>query len=138
MGLGEGSHDVTSSCTGREMRPERVHIPACSDPPARSSCTCSIYPTIAVSLSPAVPSTLKHLSSSPDTMDIYDHIQEENYKENEGSAERAQQTQANLNEEFQEAYKAISSSPWGTTIGGLWATAKKQVGDSIYVHQLHI
>ncbi|MBE7180091.1 MAG: hypothetical protein INR71_02600 [Terriglobus roseus] len=60
-------------------------------------------------------------------MDIYDHIQEENYKENKAEAQQAQGTQSNLNEEFQEAYKAISSSPWGTRLGGLWATAKKQV-----------
>ncbi|KAF2098369.1 BSD domain-containing protein [Rhizodiscina lignyota] len=60
-------------------------------------------------------------------MDIaYDHIQEENFKESEGAEKQAAETQSNLNQEFQDAYKAISSSPWGTKLGGWFATAKKQ------------
>lgn len=61
-------------------------------------------------------------------MDIaYDHIQEENFKEGEKKEESSNSTQNNLSQEFQEAYNAVSNSPWGARIGGLWGTVKKQV-----------
>jgi hypothetical protein len=65
-------------------------------------------------------------------MDLaYDHIQEESFpKENEGSSSSsANQTnqQNDLNTEFQEAYRAFSSSPWGARIGGFFGNVVKQV-----------
>ena len=42
--------------------------------------------------------------------------------------QRNQQNQGNtLNNDFQEAYKAISSSPWGAKLGGFFGTVVKQV-----------
>ena len=63
-------------------------------------------------------------------MDIaYDHIQEETLSpeaaedgENKGGNE-----QPSLNTEFVQAYKAISSSPWGARLGAFVGTVKKQV-----------
>lgn len=64
-------------------------------------------------------------------MDLaYDHIQEESFpKENEGSSSSSNQTnqQNDLNTEFQEAYRAFSSSPWGARIGGFFGNVVKQV-----------
>jgi hypothetical protein len=65
-------------------------------------------------------------------MDIaYDHIVEESLpKEEEGSSSQnhSQNSQQNsLNSEFQEAYKAFSSSPWGARIGGFFGNVVKQV-----------
>ena len=37
----------------------------------------------------------------------------------------------NLNAEFQQAFKAVQSSPWGATIGGWFSSARKQ-GESFY------
>lgn len=70
----------------------------------------------------------------------YDHIQEENFpgKETTNDANKAAETQSNLNQEFQDAYKAISSSPWGTKLGGLWASAKKQVRLSITIQYWNV
>ena len=73
-------------------------------------------------------------------MDVaYDHIAEENFPDdedpkrrqgggggNEGKDEGPAQEQS-INQEFQDAYKAFSASPWGVKLGGFWATAKKQV-----------
>lgn len=60
----------------------------------------------------------------------YDHIQEKNYPEDEerkptGESSASAQP-SNFNTEVQEAYKAISSSPWAARLGGFWQTAKKQ------------
>jgi hypothetical protein len=76
-------------------------------------------------------------------MDVaYDHIQEENFPEAETS-KRKQTTAAQdgedggakqepgINQEFAEAYKAFSASPWGVKLGGFWASAKKQVRASL-------
>jgi hypothetical protein len=67
------------------------------------------------------------------TMDVaYDHIQEETFPEDEekkkgqDSREDGPAPQS-INEDFQEAYKAFTTSPWGAKLGGFWATAKKQV-----------
>jgi hypothetical protein len=62
----------------------------------------------------------------------YDHIQEENYpqdptKQQAGANSTAPETANNLNAEIQDAYKAISSSPWAARLGGFFGTVKKQV-----------
>lgn len=71
-------------------------------------------------------------------MDIaYDHIVEESLpKEDEIASSSSQSNnQANqqnsLNSEFQEAYKAFSSSPWGARIGGFFGNVVKQ-GETVY------
>lgn len=64
-------------------------------------------------------------------MDLaYDHIQESNFPTEEEARENAakrSEEQPTLNEEFQEAYKAVANSPWAATVGGWWGTVKKQV-----------
>jgi hypothetical protein len=64
-------------------------------------------------------------------MDVaYDHIQEEALSPDE-TADKARadgkEGGADLNAEFAEAYKAITSSPWGARFGALVGTVKKQV-----------
>jgi hypothetical protein len=61
---------------------------------------------------------------------VYDHIQEESYPEHPTSESKDGTTQAadnSINTEFQDAYKAISSSPWAARLGGFFGTVKKQV-----------
>lgn len=63
-------------------------------------------------------------------MDVaYDHIQGEAMSPEEAKDKQlgSEDTTTNLNKEFSEAYKAISSSPWGAKLGGLWGSVKKQV-----------
>ena len=61
-------------------------------------------------------------------MDVaYDHIQEEILSPDEQWGENQNAQHSTLNTEFQEAYKAISSSPWGAKIGGFWGSVMKQV-----------
>lgn len=62
----------------------------------------------------------------------YDHVQESTLPE-EGSdnSKKAEQQQGSLNTDFQEAYKAISSSPWGARLGGFFGSVAKQVGSNI-------
>jgi hypothetical protein len=66
-------------------------------------------------------------------MDIaYDHIQESTFPEEHGDSQPGDKKpapQASLNEDFQDAYRAFSSSPWGARIGGFFGTVVKQVGD---------
>lgn len=50
-----------------------------------------------------------------------------NNNNNEGGSGDKSVPQASLNEDFQQAYKAFSNSPWGAKIGGFWWTAVKQV-----------
>ena len=60
----------------------------------------------------------------------YDHIQEESYPHDptkQGGASTANETANNFNSEIQDAYKAISSSPWAARLGGFLGTVKKQV-----------
>ncbi|KAF2279750.1 uncharacterized protein EI97DRAFT_430768 [Westerdykella ornata] len=65
----------------------------------------------------------------------YDHIQEESYPEdplpqqqsNEGSTPQTN----DFNTELQDAYKAISSSPWAARLGGFLGSVKKQ-GEQYY------
>ncbi|TID20566.1 BSD-domain-containing protein [Venturia nashicola] len=59
----------------------------------------------------------------------YEHLQEETLAaEEEAKPEDDKTPQPSLNAEFQDAYKAFSSSPWGSRLGGLWGTVKKQSG----------
>jgi hypothetical protein len=63
-------------------------------------------------------------------MDIaYDHIQEEILSAKEHS--EGGESKTDLNAELQETFRAFSSSPWGTRIGGLWDNVRKQ-GESYY------
>lgn len=59
----------------------------------------------------------------------YDHIQEEGLPKDSGSGSKAEdkKEESTLNSDFQEAYKAISSSPWGARLGGFFGNVVKQV-----------
>lgn len=58
-------------------------------------------------------------------MDVaYDHITEDSLSPDE--ANRKTETESNLNAEFQEAFKAVSASPWGAKLGGWFTQARKQ------------
>lgn len=61
----------------------------------------------------------------------YDHIQEKNYPEDQDKKAAGESSSdappSDFNSEVQEAYRAISSSPWAARLGGFWQTAKKQV-----------
>ena len=63
-------------------------------------------------------------------MDVaYDHIQEEILTPEEAAKKEgseATKKPANLNAEFQEAYKSFSASPWGAKLGGFFSDVKKQ------------
>lgn len=69
-------------------------------------------------------------------MDVaYDHIQEESFPDDEQKSnsnttgESSQQRPAtDFNSDVQDAFKAISSSPWAARIGGFWGSVRKQVG----------
>ncbi|KAF2149312.1 hypothetical protein K461DRAFT_212157, partial [Myriangium duriaei CBS 260.36] len=64
-------------------------------------------------------------------MDVaYDHIQEETLPADE-EADPNKKPSGGLNEEFQEAFKAVSSSPWGARLGGFFGQLKTQ-GESLY------
>lgn len=61
-------------------------------------------------------------------MDLaYDHIQEEALKPEETAKSDEKRSESTLNDDFQEAYKAISSSPWGARLGGFFGNVVKQV-----------
>ena len=61
-------------------------------------------------------------------MDLaYDHIQEEALSQEESSKSEDKKSESTLNADFQEAYKAISSSPWGAKLGGFFGSVVKQV-----------
>ncbi|GAO17420.1 uncharacterized protein UV8b_06145 [Ustilaginoidea virens] len=68
-------------------------------------------------------------------MDLaYDHIQEAAFpkdKEESSETSRPEQQEPSLNNELQDAYKAISSSAWGMRIGGFLGSVVKQ-GESVY------
>jgi len=65
-------------------------------------------------------------------MDLaYDHIQEEALSPEEAKNKQEKQPDTTLNADFQEAYKAISSSPWGAKLGGFFGSVVKQ-GESVY------
>lgn len=64
-------------------------------------------------------------------MDLaYDHIQENAYpqdRKESNETPKPEQQEPSLNNDFQDAYKAISSSPWGMKIGGFLGNVMKQV-----------
>ena len=62
-------------------------------------------------------------------MDLaYDHIQESALSPDETAENGAKKAESStLNTDFQEAYKAISSSPWGARLGGFFGNVVKQV-----------
>lgn len=71
-------------------------------------------------------------------MDLqYDHIAEEALRDNAQASssssaddkkpQQPQQPQHTLNEDLQEAYKAITTSAWGSTLGGFFGNVVKQV-----------
>jgi hypothetical protein len=64
-------------------------------------------------------------------MDLaYDHIQEEAFPP-EPSDKQEKKPETTLNADFQEAYKAISSSPWGAKLGGFFGNVVKQVDTTL-------
>ncbi|KAG6036826.1 hypothetical protein E4U41_005482 [Claviceps citrina] len=68
-------------------------------------------------------------------MDLaYDHIQEEAYPEDKKEPNETPESkpeESSLNNDLQDAYKAISSSAWGMKIGGFLGNVMKQ-GESVY------
>jgi hypothetical protein len=61
-------------------------------------------------------------------MDLaYDHLQDETY----GKDAVDPNQNSSLNADLQDAYKAITTSPWGVRLGGFLGTVKKQ-GESVY------
>ncbi|KAJ8119344.1 hypothetical protein ONZ43_g3686 [Nemania bipapillata] len=70
-------------------------------------------------------------------MDLaYDHIVEESLPKDNGSSSNNGQTtdrkpESTLNEDFQEAYRAITTSSWGSWLGGTVKEVVKQ-GESVY------
>ena len=62
-------------------------------------------------------------------MDLaYDRIQEEALSPEEHADEQEPKPETTtLNSDFQEAYKAISLSPWGARLGGFFGSVVKQV-----------
>lgn len=65
-------------------------------------------------------------------MDVaYDHVQEEALSPSEQHEQRQQSETPNLNTEIQDAYQAVSSSPWAAKLGGWFSSARKQ-GESLY------
>lgn len=66
-------------------------------------------------------------------MDVaYDHIQESTFSEDNESASKSGDKQpaqqSTLNADLQDAYRAFSSSPWGSRIGGFLGNVVKQGG----------
>ncbi|KAI4746349.1 BSD-domain-containing protein [Aureobasidium sp. EXF-12298] len=61
----------------------------------------------------------------------YDQIQEESLPADREGQPSTSQPPTDLNTEFQQAFKAVSASPWGARLGGFFAQAKKQ-GESLY------
>lgn len=71
-------------------------------------------------------------------MDIYDHVQGDLFPndqtKNGGSQEDASKSNepaVDLNTELQETFRAFSASPWGSRLGDIWGTVRKQ-GESYY------
>jgi hypothetical protein len=69
-----------------------------------------------------------------DIMDLaFDHIQDANARESNQSSDgtKQDQPQSTLNDDLQDAYKAISESAWGARIGGFFGNVVKQVSMKI-------
>lgn len=67
-------------------------------------------------------------------MDLaYDNIVKESLPKDDepssSSSEKKPEPQATLNDDIQEAYRAFSSSPWGTWLGGQVGKVVKQVSE---------
>lgn len=63
-------------------------------------------------------------------MDVaYDHAFQEEVAPTDttNTGKELQPPKESLNEEFQQAYKAISASPWGARFGAFVGSVKKQV-----------
>jgi hypothetical protein len=64
-------------------------------------------------------------------MDLaYDHLQEQIYAKKEEEPKdgsKPEQSHSTLNDDFQDAYKAFSNSPWGAKLGGFFGNVVKQV-----------
>lgn len=64
-------------------------------------------------------------------MDLaYDHILESSFPEEPSDSQSKEQKavpQSTLNDDFQDAYRAFSSSPWGARLGGFFGNVVKQV-----------
>ena len=67
----------------------------------------------------------------------YDHITEEAFSSDRAATPTQQRdgdlssAKPNLNTEFQETFRAFSSSPWGARLGGLWGHVRQQ-GEQYY------
>lgn len=62
-------------------------------------------------------------------MDVaYDHVQESTYSfsDDHGQRENAEEVHHDLNSDLQQAFHAVSSSPWGAKLGGWFSQARKQ------------
>lgn len=62
-------------------------------------------------------------------MDVaYDHVQESAYSlsDDHGQRENAEESLHDLNSDLQQAFHAVSSSPWGAKLGGWLSQARKQ------------
>ena len=71
-------------------------------------------------------------------MDLaYDHIQEQALAPENEAEKKEKKPESTLNSDFQEAYKAISSSPWGARLGGFFGNVVKQVNHSCYADKAH-
>jgi hypothetical protein len=57
----------------------------------------------------------------------YDHIQEETFPEEDLAPKGDAPGSPSLNTEFQEAWSAVSHSPWAATLGGLWGSVRTVV-----------
>ncbi|KAL4919876.1 hypothetical protein BDW62DRAFT_199296 [Aspergillus aurantiobrunneus] len=65
-------------------------------------------------------------------MDIYDYVQGDLFSSNdqtkkeESQEDASSQPAVDLNTELQETFRAFSASPWGSRIGDIWGTVRKQ------------
>lgn len=69
----------------------------------------------------------------------YDHIQEEIVAPDQSNdkGKDTEKPKESLNEEFQEAYKVFSASPWGAKFENFIGTVKKQVCFAYFVGSRH-
>lgn len=77
----------------------------------------------------SISSAARHLPCKAGAMDLaYDYIQDDVHPKDQGDASSSNSGhQPTLNDDIQDAYKAISSSAWGIKIGGFLGNVVKQV-----------